>query len=285
MSISIRTNTASLRAQQNLAKHSAALNSTFERLSSGLRINSASDDAAGLALADSLRADQRIADAAVRNSNDGISLLSIADSAMAEIGNLLTRMAELAEGAANGVETSTTRSSAQAEFSALGSEITRIARSTEFNSLTLLSNSSSVSFQVGLDSSSNSQISFAGVTATLEQLQLGSGAEVLTYSLNAASDSAGQAAAITALAAVTAAVDLLSSERGTVGAIESRLTYAVSNLGSLRVNLANAERNIRDADIAFEAAELVRLQVLRDASVAVLVQANQQPEIALALLA
>ena len=284
MSISILTNLDSIRAQQDLSKHSAALSKTFERLSSGLRINDASDDAAGLVLAESLRADQRVADAAVRNANDGISLLSIADGALSEIGNLLTRMAELAEEAANGIETATTRSSFQAEFEALGSEITRIARTTEFNDLALLSNSTSVSFQVGLDSTSNSQISFSGVTATLEQLQLGNGNEVLTYSLNATTDAGGQAAAVTALAAVQSAIDLLSSERGTVGAIESRLTYAVSNLEILRENLSQAESSIRDADVAFEAAELVRLQILRDASAAVLAQANQQSEIALSLL-
>lgn len=284
MSISIRTNIESLRAQQQLAKHSAGLSATFERLSSGLRITKASDDAAGLVLADSLRADQRVADAAIRNTNDGISLISIADGAMEEIANLLSRMAELAEGAANGIETATTRSSFQAEFSALGSEITRIARTTDFNNLNLLSASSSVTFQVGLDSSSNSQISFSGVSATLEQLQLGTGGESLIYSLNATSDAAGQAAAVTALAAVQTAVDLLSSERGTIGAVESRLTTAVSNLQILRENLAQAESNIRDADVAFEAGELVRLQILRDASAAVLAQANQQSEVALALL-
>ncbi|MCB0324399.1 MAG: flagellin FliC [Bdellovibrionales bacterium] len=284
MSISILTNVDSLRAQRSLSIHTARLSETFERLSTGLRIVDASDDAAGLVLADSLRADQRIADAAIRNANDGISLISIADGALEEIGNLLTRMAELAEISANGIETATTRSSLQLEFEALASEVTRISRSTEFNDLQLLADSSTITLQVGLDSSANSQIAVPAVTATLESLALGSTADTLLYSLNAGTDQAGQDASLAALDAVQSAISLLSIERGTLGASESRLSVAVSHLSILKENFAQAESQIRDADVAFEAAELVRLQILRDASAAVLAQANQQGELALKLL-
>ena len=139
MPITINTNIASLNAQRRLGNSTLQLQKTFERLSSGLRIVRAADDSAGLAIADSLRADQRIASVAIRNANDGISLVSIADGALAEVGNVLSRMAELSEQSANGVLTTTQRSALQNEFSALASEIERISVITEFNGLKLLS--------------------------------------------------------------------------------------------------------------------------------------------------
>ena len=284
MSLSIVTNIASLQTQRQLTVHTAALNKSFERLSSGLRINSAADDAAGLAVADSLRADARIADVAIRNVGDGISLLSVADGALNEVQNILTRMAEIAEISANGTQTQVTRSALSSEFVSLGSEVSRIARVTEFNDIKLLSSSSSVSFQVGLDSSANSQITFAGVQATLESLGLGDAGEALSVAVTGDTTDLAQSAATNALDAITSAIDTLALERGNVGATESRLTFALSNLQVLRENLTTAESQIRDADIALEAALLIRNQILRDASAAVLAQANQQPQVALQLL-
>jgi flagellin len=139
MAVTINTNIAALNAQRRLGSTTQQLTKTFERLSSGLRIVRASDDAAGLAIADSLRADQRIASVAIRNANDGVSLISIADGALSEIGNVLTRMAELAEQSANGTLSVTQRSALSSEFVALSSEIQRIAETTEFNGLALLS--------------------------------------------------------------------------------------------------------------------------------------------------
>ena len=144
MPITVNTNIASLNAQRRLGNSTAQLQKSFERLSSGLRIVRAADDAAGLSIADSLRADQRIASVAIRNANDGISLISIADGALSEVGNVLARMAELAEQSANGIFAPSQRSALQSEFIALGSEIQRIAVTTTFNGLNLLSGGAQV---------------------------------------------------------------------------------------------------------------------------------------------
>ncbi len=286
MALTINTNTAALNAQRRLGASTGQLRTSFERLSSGLRINRARDDAAGLAIADSLKADGRIASVAIRNANDGISLISISDGALQEVGSVLTRMAELAEQSANGTLATEQRSALQQEFIALGSEVERIANTVEFNGIQLLSGGSSVSLQVGFDSGANSQIAFTGVQGTLESLGLASsGSSTLTYSLNAGGDvTAQQGAARSALDAVTTAIGSLTSSRGTLGAAESRLSVAVNNLQVARENFAAAESQIRDVDVASEAAELTRLNILQQAGAAVLAQANQQPALALALL-
>jgi len=172
MGITLGTNISSLQGQRRLALSTDALSRTFERLSSGQRINRAADDAAGLAIADSLRADQRIANVAIRNANDGISTIAIADSALGEIGNVLSRLAELAEQSANGVYSNDQRSALQNEFLSLASEIERIAVTTVFNGVNLLSGGGTTTLQVGFDSASTSQISFAGVEGTLQALGL-----------------------------------------------------------------------------------------------------------------
>jgi len=285
MALTINTNIASLNAQRRLSASTGDLRQSFERLSSGLRIVRAKDDAAGLAIADTLRADQRIASVAIRNANDGISLISISDGALNEIGNVLQRLGELAEQSANGTLSSSQRSALDQEFSALGSEITRISNTTSFNGLQLLSGSSSVSLQVGLNSSSNSQISFTGVQGTLESLGLAkAGSSTLTFSLNATTTAGGQAAALSALDAVKLAISSLTGSRGTLGAAESRLNVAINNLQVSRENFAAAESQIRDVDVAEEAANLTRLNILQQAGASVLAQANQQPSLALSLL-
>ncbi len=284
MALSLSTNVSAINAQNNLSKTTAALNTTFQRLSSGLRINSAKDDPAGLAMADSLQTDARLAAVAIRNANDGISLTSIADSAMSEIGNILNRMGELAQQSANGVYTNTQRSALSAEFTALGSEIERIAKTTTFNDRSLLSNSQSISLQVGIDSSADSQITIAAVNGTLAALGLAASGSTLSFSVIANSDQASQSAATAALTAVTGALSSLNSRRGTLGATESRLSFAIGNLAVVRENFIAAESRIRDADVAQEVAEMVRLQVLQQATTAVLAQANQQPQLVLQLL-
>ena len=285
MPITINTNISSLNAQRRLGASSGQLQKTFERLSSGLRIVRASDDAAGLSIADSLRADQRIASVAIRNANDGISLISIADGALAEISNVLTRMAELSEQSANGIFAPSQRSALQSEFLALGSEIERIAVTTAFNGLNLLSGGAQIDLQIGFSSASTSQIGFNGINGTLASLGLAAaGASGLTYSLNASTAVAGQAAAKSALDAVRAAIGSLTANRGTLGATESRLNVALNNLQVARENFAAAESQIRDVDVAAEAANLTRLNILQQAGAAVLAQANQQPSLALSLL-
>lgn len=284
MAITINTNTAALSAQRYLAQTTAKLGRTFERLSSGLRIVRASDDAAGLAIADSLRADSRVASQAIRNASDGISLVSIADGALNEIGNILTRMAELAEQSANGTLSTSQRSALQSEFAALGSEIERITVTTEFNDLSLINGGSDITLQVGLDSSSNSQITIGAVDSSLSGLGIGSGG-ALTFSLNDTTAIGAQAAAQAALDGVTSAISALTAARGVLGAAESRLNVAVSNLQIQRENYITAESQIRDVDVATEAAELTRLTILQQAGAAVLAQANEQPALALQLLA
>lgn len=285
MAITIGNNIASLQAQRRLAIATDSLGRTFERLASGQRINRASDDAAGLAIADSLKANQRIATVAIRNANDGISTIGIADSALGEIGNVLARLAELSEQAANGVFSVTQRSALSNEFIALGSEIERIAVTTTFNGVRLLSGGNTLTLQVGFDSASTSQVSFTGVQGTLQFLGLASaGSSALAYSINGSSIELGQSAARAALDAINTAIGSLAATRGTLGAVESRLNVAITNLTVARENFASAESRIRDVDVATEAAELTRLGILQQAGAAVLAQANQQPALALSLL-
>lgn len=285
MAVTIGSNIASLQAQRRLSNSTAKLTTTFERLSSGQRINKASDDAAGLSIADQLRADQRVASVAIRNANDGISLVAIADSALAEVSSVLARMAELSEQSANGVFSTVQRSALSNEFVALASEIERIAVTTKFNGVALLSGTSNVVLQVGFDSESTSQIGFNNVQGTLAALGLANtGSSALSFSINGASTEAGQSASRLALDAVNRAISSLASTRGTLGAAEARLNVAITNLSVARENFASAESRIRDVDVASEAAELTRLGILQQAGAAVLAQANQQPAIALQLL-
>jgi flagellin len=195
-------------------------------------------------------------------------------------------MAELSEQSANGIFENTQRSALQLEFVALGSEIERIALTTTFNGLQLLSGGASVALQVGFNSTSNSQITFTGVDGTLAAIGLATiGTSGLIYSINAAGTAvAGQAAARSALDAVKLAIGSLTTNRGTLGAAESRLSVAITNLSVARENFAAAESQIRDVDVAEEAANLTRLNILQQAGAAVLAQANQQPSLALSLL-
>lgn len=285
MPITLGSNIVSLQAQRRLGIATDSLAKTYEKLSSGQRINRASDDAAGLAIADALKASARIAAVAIRNSNDGISTIAIADSALGEIGNVLSRLAELAEQSANGVFSPIQRSALQNEFTALSSEIERIAVTTEFNGVKLLSGGRELVLQVGFNSGSTSRVSFQGVQGTLGSLGLAAtGLSNLQYSLNGITISEGQSASRLALDAVNAAISSLAATRGVLGATESRLQVAINNLSVARENFLSAESRIRDVDVASEAAELTRLGILQQAGASVLAQANQQPGLALSLL-
>ena len=284
MALTLGSNISSLKAQRTLGIVSDRLSQTYERLSSGQRINRASDDAAGLAIADSLKANARVAAVAVRNANDGISTIGIADSALGEVGNVLARLAELAEQSANGVFSTTQRSALQNEFTALGSEIERIAVTTEFNGVKLLSGGNVLVLQVGFSSGSTSQISFTGVQGTLAALGLANGVSALGYSISGVNIAEGQSASRLALDAVNAAIGSLASTRGVLGATESRLQVAINNLSVARENFLAAESRIRDVDVAAESAELTRLGILQQAGASILAQANQQPSLSLSLL-
>ncbi len=279
MAITLGSNIISLQAQRRLSDASLRLNEVFERLSSGQRINKASDDAAGLAIADSLRADQRLASVAIRNANDGVSVVAIADGALGQISAILTRMAELAEQSANGVFSNEQRSALQNEFVALGSEIQRIADTTVFNGVNLISGNATITLQIGLDNSLDSRLTISNVQAQLQNIGLAAaGSKALNRSIST------QDAAQTALSTVKEAIASVSAIRGNLGAAEARLRVAITNLSVARENFAAAESRIRDADVAAEAAELTRLTILQQAGAAVLAQANQQPSLALALL-
>ena len=285
MSINIRTNVPSLLAQRQLESSSNRLNTAFERLSSGLRINRAKDDAAGLAIAEALKSDSKIAGVGIRNASDGISIINIADQAIGQIGNVLSRLSELAQQSANGVYANSQRSALNNEFQALMSEVERIAFTTTFNGLKLLSGGGQVIFQVGFDGTSVSQVSYRGVAATLTALGLApEGSSAASYSIISVTDVESQSAARFALDAINSAIQSVNRNRGALGAAESRLEVTINNLQVARENFQAAESRIRDVDVAAEAAELTRLNILQQAGAAVLAQANSQPQLALQLL-
>lgn len=283
MSVVIAANLVSLRLQTQLKRTTAELGSVYTRLGSGLRINSGADDPAGLALADKLRSQSKLFSVAVRNANDGLSFAAMADAGLSEITSLLQRMSELANQGANSLYSITQRSAMQIEFSALGSEITRIADTTQFNGFAALNNSSDKTIQVGISSDANSRITIGSVTASLGDLGIGSGS-TLTYSLTGVSIDAAVSASRQAITALAAAVDEVAFRRGVVGAASERLRAAVNTLSVMRENALAAESQVRDADIAEDVAKLARLQVLEKSQVALLAQANQEPSLVLKLL-
>jgi flagellin len=286
MAVSINTNLASVRGQRAMDNASSDLNRTYQRLSSGQRINSASDDAAGLAIAESLKINQRVASVAIRNAQDAISAIAVTDGALSSMTQVLGRLAELAQQAGNGSYSATQRSALQNEFQTLGSEIERIAVTTQYNGVSMLSGTGTVAFQIGFDQTSVSQIvlDIQG-GATLQKLGLAqTGTSALTYSLSGTSTDFAQSAARAALAAINGAVTSLNVLRGGLGTVEARLNSAITNLQTSRENTLAAQARITDADIAVEAAELTRLNILQQAGAAVLAQANQQPQLAVQLL-
>lgn len=285
MAINIRTNLPALGAQRNLDISSNKLNTSYQRLSSGLRINRASDDAAGLAIAEGLKAGSSTATVAIRNANDGISVITIADQAVAQIGNVLNRLAELAEQSSNGVVDNVQRSALQNEFTALNSEIERIAVTTKFNGLHLLDGQQDITFQIGFDGQSTSQLTYGAVDVRLAGMGLANtGSSSASYSIIGSTEVEAQSAARVALDAIQNAITSINSKRGTLGALESRLEVTINNLTVARENFKAAESRIRDVDVATEAAELTRLNILQQAGSSILAQANQAPQLALQLL-
>jgi flagellin len=274
MALFVNTNLASLNAQRNLSNTSGVVSTSLERLSSGLRINNASDDAAGLAIADKLNRDIRVTNQAVRNANDGLSALAIGDKALGTVTDIVTRASELASESATGTISDTQRGAIQNEFTALLSEIDRISSVTTFNGVQLLSPTQTLSIQVGLDGTIASRISFSTADGSTSAL----GIQNSTIAVST------QAAAQSALGFLTSAIATIAQSRGQLGAFESRLLTAISSLQVASENFSAAQSRIRDTDVAAETANLARGQVLQQAGVAVLAQANQQPQLALRLL-
>ncbi|MCP4604330.1 MAG: flagellin FliC [Proteobacteria bacterium] len=279
MSLVINTNIASINAQRNMSKTQGTLDTSMARLSSGLRITAAKDDAAGLAISEKLRAQIRGLAQAERNANDGVSMVQTAEGALNEVSSALIRMRELAVQASTGTLGSEERKYLEDEFLALVSEIDRIAEVTEFNGQKLLNGAAStgIDFQVGLDSGANFKITASiGQTSTSK---IGSGT---TY-INAQHISMASLAQ-TSLAIIDAAISDVSDIRGDLGAVQNRLSITVTNLATQRENLSAANSRIRDVDVAAETVSLTRSQILMQAGVAVLAQANQLPSMALSLI-
>lgn len=275
---SILTNVASMNAQRNVRATQSQLSGSLGRLSSGLRIQTAADDAAGLAISEKLKSQIRSLSQAERNALDGVSLIQTAEGAMNEMSGILTRMRELSVQSANGTLGSTERGFLQTEFAALRSELDRVASVTEFNGTKLLDGSlatnSEMTFQVGISSTTNDQISVA--IEQLDSANLGGGLDGL--------DIGSAAGAQAALGTIDTAIDGLSSARGSLGAAQNRLFVTIANLGTARENLSAANSRIRDVDVATESAAMTRASILQQAGVSVLAQANQAPSIALSLL-
>ena len=275
MPVFINSNVASLEAQRNLSKTQSDQSVNFQRLSSGMRINSASDDAAGLGIRENLNAQVRSLSVAERNSNNAISMAQTAESALGQVSGILTRMRELAVQGANGDLGATDRGYLDTEFQSLRSEITRISDSTLFNGRQLLGGAATtVTFQVGINNTTSDRIdvSFGGVDLT-------------ALGINASSVSGATAAnSQTAIASLDTAIGTVSSRRATFGASMNRLSTTVSNLQSMRTNISAANSRIADVDVAEETASMARNQVLSQAAVSVLAQANQAPQLALSLL-
>ena len=278
-------NIASLRTQRQIDITTGRLNQAYERLSSGLRVSRSKDDAAGLAVAMRLRSDARVASVTTRNANDGISIINIADQAVGQISDVLIRLTELAQQSANGVSSNDQRSALQNEFTALMEEIERIAHTTEFNGLQLISSSQALTFHVGFDGSSHSGITYSGIQATLSAMGLApTGSSVPTFSILGATEAESRSAALTALDAIQGAISSVTKSRGVLGAAESRLQTTIRQLATARESFQSAESAITDIDVAQEAAEMARLNVLQQAGTAILANSNLQPELALKLL-
>ena len=275
MPMLIQTNVASLAAQKNLSRTQSTLQKSFERLSSGYRINTAADDAAGLAISESLRTQIRSYTVASRNTNDAISMAQTADGALGEMSNIFGRMRELAMQGSNGSMSTSDRGYLSTEFVSLQAELSRIQSATKFNGIMLIGSAlNSTKFQIGINNVSNDQLSltFGGLTLT----------KVLNNTSTLVSSSASHC--LTALDNIDTAMATISLARSRFGAAMNRLEVTSSNLDTVKLNTSAAESRIRDVDVAEETSQMSRTQVLQQAGAAVLAQANQIPQVALTLL-
>jgi flagellin len=285
--LGINTNVASLTAQKNLAGSGMGLNNSIARLSSGLRVNSAKDDAAGLAIAERMQAQIRGFDVATRNANDGISLLEVADGAMGKISDNLQRMRELAVQAKNGTLNPTDRVNLNREYTELANEVSRITTGSTFNGNNIFSSANkTLSFQVGTGNATSDTLA---LNLTDDGLSTGNdltttltnGAASIQANLNGVDTVANATTAITRL---DASIDAITGIRAVVGAGQSRLEQVASFADTSSTNLKAARGRIMDADFAKETAALTRAQILQQAGTAMLAQANQLPNNVLSLL-
>ncbi len=266
MSLSINTNLASMNAQRNTTTSQSSLATSMQRLSSGLRVNSAKDDAAGLAIGNRMDAQVRGMTVAIRNANDGISLAQTADGALSTVSDALQRMRELAVQAANGSNGTTDRANLDTEYQQLSAEITRIAAQTKFNGTAIIGAGAGAQvFQVGANSGDTLTVTTTAVTTV-------------------AGDLTSAANANTALGAIDTKLDSINTDRATYGAAMNRFSFAVSNLQIGAENQSAAKSRIMDADFAAETANLSRANILQQAGNAMVAQANQLPQQVMTLL-
>jgi flagellin len=272
MSINIQTNNAALSAQRNLGASQKLLAGSFQRLSSGYRVNSAADDAAGLAISESMKSQIRSYTVAQRNAADAQSMAQTAEGALGDVHDIMGRMRELAMQSSNGDLGSTDRGYISTEFKALQAEVGRIQGSAKFNGKQLINASAStVSFQVGLNNTANDQIAvtFGNVTLT---------------SITTSADLSTATGALNALSTIDTAIQNVSTARSNFGTAMNRMDFATSNIQTMQLNITAANSRIKDVDVASETANLSRNQVLTQAGTAVLAQANQIPQLALSLI-
>ena len=273
MALVIQTNTAAMAAQKNLGANQKMLAGSFQKLSSGFRVNTAADDAAGLAVSESMKSQIRSYTVAERNAGDAISMAQTAEGSLGEVHDILGRMRELAVQSSNGSLTNTDRGYLNTEFGALQSEIGRIQGSAKFNGVSLLNaTAASVKFQVGLNNVASDQIdvTFGGVDLT------GVAAGTATV--------ANATGALASLAQIDTAIGSVSSYRSKFGSAMNRLDVATSNIQTMRLNISAANSRIRDVDVATETANLSRNQVLTQAGASILAQTNQLPQMAFGLI-
>ena len=278
---SINTNVSALNAQAALAKNSRAMSTAMEQLSTGSRINSASDDAAGMAIGTNMTSQIRGLNQAVRNLNDGVNLLQTAEGALNETTNMLQRMRELAVQAASGTYSTTQRGFLQTEFLAINSQIDKIASETTWNGYTVLTGTTggtttgTFSFQSGQTSGQTIDVVMGGMT--LSALGM-----TTTASIGLALSSAASASA--AIATIDSAINTVNTQRATIGAAVNRMTYAADNITNISANVSASRSTIMDTDYATASTSLSKAQIIQQASTAMLAQANQQPQTVLALL-
>lgn len=292
----VNTNVNASIAQNALARNERAMNTAMERLSTGQRINSASDDAAGLAIASRMTSQIRGLDTGIRNAADAISMISTADGALIEVTNMLQRMRELALQASNGTTTEADRNYLNAEYQNLVSEIERISVNTEWNGRTILDGSanatgdSTVAFQVGANGGQTVAVNFGNISqdsgsgATVFETFETSGTMTAGAFISAQTTASAITTATSAITQIDAAITAVNSQRATFGAAMNQLTYAVDNLSNVRVNAEASRSRILDADYAAETSELARTQIISQAGTAMLAQANQLPQTVLSLL-
>ncbi len=292
----VNTNANASIAQNALARNERSMNTAMERLSTGQRINSASDDAAGLAIGSRMTSQIRGLETGIRNAADAISMISTADGALIEVTNMLQRMRELALQASNGTTTEADRNYLNAEYQNLISEIERIAVNTQWNGRAILDGSanatgdSTVAFQVGANGGQTVAVNFGNISqdsgsgATVFEPFEASGTMAAGSFISAQTTASAITTATGAITQIDSAITAVNSQRATFGAAMNQLTYAVDNLSNVRVNAEASRSRIMDADYAVETSELARTQIISQAGTAMLAQANQLPQTVLSLL-